>query len=64
MLHTLSSFSAVGLTFVEPENLNFAGRWITIALMLIGRMGPISLSTLFILGKKKNSEYHYLYHFI
>ena len=59
VLHTLSSFSAVGLSFVAPENLNLVGRWITIALMLIGRMGPISLSTLFILGKKKNSEYQY-----
>lgn len=59
ILHTLSSFTATGLNFVEPENLNLAGKWITMALMLIGRMGPISLSALFIIGKKKNSEYQF-----
>lgn len=59
VLHTLSSFASTGLNFVTPEKLNVIGKFITIALMLIGRMGPMSLSTLFILGKKKNSEYQY-----
>lgn len=58
--HVVSSFSAVGLTLYNCALLNFAGKIITIILMFIGRVGPITIIELFIIGKRKNENISYV----
>lgn len=54
--HTISAFSAVGLTLFDCTFLNSIGKIITIFIMFIGRIGPLSLAGLFIINKKENKN--------
>lgn len=54
--HTISAFSAVGLTLFDCTFLNIAGKIITIFIMFIGRIGPLSVAGLFIIDKKQNKN--------
>ena len=56
----VSSFSATGLSVFNPSILNIVAKCILMALMFIGRVGPISVVSLFMLNKKENKEIEYV----
>ena len=56
----VSSFSATGLNVFSPSILGILAKWILMSLMFIGRVGPISIVSLFILEKKDNKNIEYV----
>ena len=44
VFEVVSAFATVGLTLGITPNLTFAGKIIIIILMIIGRLGPITIS--------------------
>ena len=56
----VSSFSATGLSVFNPSVLNIIAKCILMVLMFIGRVGPISVVSLFMLNKKVNKEIEYV----
>lgn len=59
IFHCFSTFSAVGLGLVSANALNFYGKVITIILMFIGRVGPITAISLFLIDRKTNENIIY-----
>ena len=60
VFHTISAFSAVGLTLYDCTLFNLAGKIITIIIMFIGRVSPLTIIELFIIEKKKNQNVSYV----
>ncbi len=60
VFHTVSAVSAVGLTLYDCSLFNIAGKIITILLMYIGRVGPITVIELFIIERKENKNVSYV----
>jgi len=56
----VSAFSATGLTVVDVGSLAFVSKWILILLMYIGRVGPISILSIFLFNKKENKNIEYV----
>jgi trk system potassium uptake protein TrkH len=56
----VSSFSATGLSVFNPSVLNIVAKIILMILMFIGRIGPISVVSLFMQDKKENKEIEYV----
>ena len=56
----VSSFSATGLSVFNPSVLNTVAKIILMILMFIGRIGPISVVSLFMQDKKENKEIEYV----
>lgn len=55
-----SAFSATGLSVTNVAKMNFASKVILEALMYIGRVGPISILSIFIFKKKENQNIEYV----
>lgn len=55
-----SAFSATGLSVTNVAKMNFASKVILEALMCIGRVGPISILSIFIFKKKENQNIEYV----
>ena len=55
-----SAFSATGLSVVNVQELNMGAKVILAALMYIGRVGPISILSIFILNRKENRNIEYV----
>ena len=56
----VSSFSATGLNVFSPSILNTIAKFILMTLMFIGRVGPISIVSVFILNKTENKNVEYV----
>ena len=56
----VTSFSATGLNVFNPSTLGTIAKFILMTLMFIGRVGPISIVSLFILEKKDNKNIEYV----
>lgn len=56
----VSAFSATGFSIVNMSVLKVASKIILILLMFIGRIGPISILSVFILKKKENKNIEYV----
>ncbi len=56
----VSAFSATGLSVVDVSNLEFISKVILMILMFIGRVGPISILSIFIFNKKENKNIEYV----
>ena len=57
----VSSFSATGLNVLfSPSILNTIAKFILMTLMFIGRVGPISIVSVFILNKTENKNVEYV----
>ena len=56
----VSAFSATGLSVLDVGLLNLTSKIILMLLMVIGRVGPISLLSAFILNKKENRNIEYV----
>lgn len=59
IFHCFSTFSAVGFGLVNASVLNTYGKIITIILMFIGRVGPISAISLFLIDRKTSENIIY-----
>ena len=55
-----SAFSATGLSVTDVSQMNFISKIILVALMYIGRVGPISILSILILNKKENPNIEYV----
>ena len=55
-----SAFSATGLTVTNVGELGIVSKLILEILMFIGRVGPISILSIFILNKNENSNIKYV----
>lgn len=56
----ISAFSATGLSIVDVESLQLAVKILLMVLMFIGRVGPISILSIFILKRKENKNIGYV----
>ena len=56
----ISAFSATGLSIVDVESLQLAVKILLMILMFIGRVGPISILSIFILKRKENKNIDYV----
>lgn len=56
----VSAFSATGLSVVNVGSLEVISKWILIILMYIGRVGPISILSIFFFNKKENKDIEYV----
>jgi len=58
LFETVSAFGTVGLSMGVTTKLNSAGKLITIAMMLLGRLGPLTLA--FAMAQRvRKGEFHY-----
>lgn len=60
IFHCISAFSATGLSIYDLSLLNVYGKFIIMILMFIGRIGPISAISLFLLEGKPRSDIEYV----
>lgn len=56
----VSAFSATGLTVTNVGSLTIISQAILMVLMFIGRVGPISIVSLFIINKNENKKIEYV----
>ncbi len=56
IFHCVSAFSATGLGIMDLSILNVFGKIILMAIMFIGRVGPITAVSLFIVDKKQTNN--------
>jgi trk system potassium uptake protein TrkH len=56
MFEAVSAFNTVGLSMGATPNLSGAGRWLTIVLMFIGRVGPLAVAAALSRNWKKTSH--------
>jgi len=61
MFEAVSAFNTVGLSMNLTPNLTIPGRWITIVLMFLGRVGPLTLTAALVIGRKKRAHFRYAY---
>lgn len=59
IFYCFSMFSAVGIGLLNPIVLNVFGKIISIALMFIGRVGPVAAISLLLIDKKNNERIKY-----
>lgn len=57
--YVISTFSNTGLTTIDLETLTTAGKWISIFIMYIGRIAPITFVSLFVPMDHKKSGIKY-----
>ena len=53
MFEAVSAFNTVGLSMGATSGLSTAGRWLTIALMFVGRVGPLAVAAALSRSRKK-----------
>ncbi len=61
MFEAASAFNTVGLSMDVTTNLTFPGRMITIALMFLGRVGPLTLAAALVFRRARRAHYRYAY---
>jgi len=62
MFEATSAFNTVGLSMGVTPDLSHAGRWITIILMYLGRVGPLTLAAALALPRRgRPSDFRYAY---
>ncbi len=61
MFEAVSAFNTVGLSMNLTPNLTFAGRMMTILLMFLGRVGPLTLAAALVIGRARRSHFRYAY---
>lgn len=57
--YVISTFSNTGLSTIDMESLTTAGKWISILIMYIGRIAPITFVSLFVPMDNKKSGMKY-----
>jgi trk system potassium uptake protein TrkH len=62
MFEAVSAFNTVGLSMGVTDDLSVTGRWIAIALMFVGRVGPLTFAAALALAARRHRhDFHYAY---
>lgn len=61
MFEAVSAFNTTGLSMGLTPYLSAAGRWATILLMFLGRVGPLTLAAALIVRRPTKSNFRYAY---
>ena len=61
MFEAVSAFNTVGLSMNLTPNLTFSGRLVTILLMFLGRVGPLTLAAALVLSRSHRAHFRYAY---
>jgi len=61
MFEAVSAFCTVGLTMGITDELSTLGRWTTILLMFLGRVGPLTLAAAITLRRRGDRSFRYAY---
>jgi trk system potassium uptake protein TrkH len=61
MFEAVSAFNTVGLSLGVTTELSLAGRWVTIMLMFLGRVGPIMLAAAFVMRRSRSVKFRFAY---
>ncbi len=61
MFEAVSAFNTVGLSMNLTPNLTLPGRLVTILLMFLGRVGPLTLAAALVIGRAKRAHFRYAY---
>jgi trk system potassium uptake protein TrkH len=62
MFEAVSAFNTVGLSMGGTGDLTESGRLVTILLMYVGRVGPLTFASAIALGRSRTSgEFRYAY---
>jgi len=61
MFEAVSAFNTVGLSMNLTPNLTLSGRFVTILLMFLGRVGPLTLTAALVIGRAKRAHFRYAY---
>ena len=59
LFHTIGAFSEVGLSYIDFSSFSNLGQVIIIAIMYIGRIGPVAATSLLIFDKKERQDISY-----
>lgn len=61
MFEAISAFNTVGLSMNYTPNLTFSGRLVTVLLMFLGRVGPLTLAAALVFGRRRRAHFRYAY---
>lgn len=61
MFEAVSAFNTVGLSMGLTPNLSTPGRFVTILLMFLGRVGPLTLAAALVIGRQRQAHFRYAY---
>ncbi len=61
MFEAVSAFNTVGLSMNQTTGLSHSGRIVTILLMFLGRVGPLTLAAALVIGRQRRRHYRYAY---
>ncbi|WP_145087942.1 TrkH family potassium uptake protein [Anatilimnocola aggregata] len=61
MFEAASAFGTVGLSTGITPQLSIVGRWTAIILMFLGRVGPLTLTAVFMVRQSRESSFRYSY---
>ncbi len=61
MFEAVSAFNTVGLSMDENRSMSGGGRWVTIGLMILGRVGPLTMAAALIVRRSRKSNFRYAY---
>lgn len=61
MFEAVSAFNTVGLSLGLTPHMSTAGRWVTIMLMFLGRVGPLTFAAALVVRRVRNSRFRYAF---
>ncbi|TWT80709.1 Ktr system potassium uptake protein B [Planctomycetes bacterium CA13] len=61
MFEAVSAFNTVGLSMQMTSELSYLGRFVTIVLMFVGRVGPLMLASALVIGRGRKANFRYAY---
>ncbi len=61
MFEAVSAFNTVGLSMNTTPQLSVAGRYVAIAFMFLGRVGPLTLAAALVISRRRRKSFRYAY---